>query len=79
MGTFTTDYHRRYLVLTLDLRSVCAFVSLCSYYRNYIWRFAEISAPLTDLLKDGQWRSPSTPDVFEDAERLKAALISTQS
>jgi hypothetical protein len=37
-----------------DIRSVRAFVSLCSYYRKYIWRFAEISAPLTDLLKDGQ-------------------------
>ena len=37
-----------------DIRSVRALVSLCSYYRKYIWRFAEISAPLTDLLKDGQ-------------------------
>jgi hypothetical protein len=47
-----------------DIRSVRVFVSLCSYYRKYIWRFAEISAPLTDLLKDGQWRSSSVPDVF---------------
>ena len=37
-----------------DIRSVRVFVSLCSYYHKYIWRFAEISAPLTDLLKDGQ-------------------------
>jgi hypothetical protein len=36
-----------------DIRSVRAFVSLCSYYRRYIWRFAEIAAPLTNLLKDG--------------------------
>jgi hypothetical protein len=28
---------------------------------------AEISAPLTDLLKDGQWRSPSAPDVLAAA------------
>jgi hypothetical protein len=35
-----------------DIRSVRVFVSLCSYYRKYIWCFAEISAPLTDLLKD---------------------------
>jgi hypothetical protein len=28
-----------------DIRSVRAFVSLCSYYRKYIWRFAEIAAP----------------------------------
>jgi hypothetical protein len=37
-----------------DIRSVRVFVSLCSYYRKYIWCFAEISVPLTDLLKDGQ-------------------------
>ncbi len=36
-----------------DIRSVCAFVSLCSYYCKYIWRFAELAAPLTNLLKDG--------------------------
>jgi hypothetical protein len=45
-----------------DIRSVRAFVSLCSYYRKYIWRFGEISAPLTDLFQDGQCRSTSTPD-----------------
>ena len=39
-----------------DIRSVRAFVSLCSYYRKFIWRFAEIASPLTDLLKDGGWR-----------------------
>jgi hypothetical protein len=38
--------------------------------------FAEISTPLTDLLKDGQWRSPSAPDVLADVESLKAALVS---
>jgi hypothetical protein len=32
-----------------DVRSVCVFVSLCSYYRKYIWRFAEITAPLMKL------------------------------
>jgi hypothetical protein len=36
-----------------DIQSVCAFVSLCSYYRKYIWRFAEIDVPLTNLLLDG--------------------------
>jgi hypothetical protein len=36
------------------IRSVCVFVSLCSYYHKYIWHFAEISAPFTDLFKDGQ-------------------------
>ncbi len=37
-----------------DVRSVRVVVFLYSYYRKYIWRFAEISTPLTDLLKDGQ-------------------------
>ncbi len=36
-----------------DIRSVCAFVSLCSHYRKYFWRFAGIASPLTNLLKDG--------------------------
>jgi hypothetical protein len=36
-----------------DIRSVCVFVSLCSYYHKFIWRFAEIAAPLMNLFKDG--------------------------
>jgi hypothetical protein len=56
---------------------VCAFVSLCSYYRKYIWRFAEIAAPLTNLLKDGGCRPPSDPDVLTDVDILKEALISS--
>jgi hypothetical protein len=60
-----------------DIRSVRAFVSLCSYYHKYIWRFAVISAPLTDLFKDGQWCSPSTPDVLAAVENLKTALINS--
>jgi hypothetical protein len=72
----------RFLTLTggsglslTDIRSVHVFVSLCSFYRKYIWRFAEISAPLADLLKDGQWHSPSVQDVFEPVENLKSALV----
>jgi hypothetical protein len=60
-----------------DSRSVRAFVSLCSYYRKYIWRFAEITAPLTNLLKDGGWRPPSDPDVLTAVDKLKEALISS--
>jgi hypothetical protein len=56
---------------------VCAFVSLCSYYRKYIWRFAEIAAPLTNLLKDGGWRPPSDPDVLTAVDNLKEAMISS--
>jgi hypothetical protein len=40
---------KNWLPLT-DIRSVRTFVSLCSYYRKYIWRFAEISTPsVTDV------------------------------
>jgi hypothetical protein len=60
-----------------DIRSAREFVSLCSYYHKYIWRFAEISAPLTDLFKDGQWCSSSAPDVLVDVENLKVMLISS--
>ena len=63
-------------LVTFDRHSR-AFVSLCSYYHKYIWRFAEISDPLTDLFKDGQWCSPSAPDVLVDVENLKVALISS--
>jgi hypothetical protein len=60
-----------------DIRSVCVFVSLCSYYRKYIWRFAEIATPLTNLLKDGGCRPPSDPDVLTTVDKLKEALISS--
>jgi hypothetical protein len=60
-----------------DIRSVRAFVSLCSYYRKFIWRFAEIAAPLTDLLKDGGWRPPTDATVLDAVAKLKEALISS--
>jgi hypothetical protein len=47
-----------------DIRSVRVFVSLCSYYRKYIWRYAEIATPLTNLLKDGGWCPPTDPDIL---------------
>jgi hypothetical protein len=51
-------------------------LSLCTYYLKYIWRFAEIAAPLTNLLKDGGWCPPSDPDVLTVVDKLKEALIS---
>jgi hypothetical protein len=60
-----------------DIRSVRAFVSLCSYYRKFIWKFAEIAAPLTDLLKDGGWRPPTDAAVLDAVAKLKEALISS--
>jgi hypothetical protein len=60
-----------------DIRSVCAFVSLCSYYRKHILRFAEIdAAPMTNLLKDGGWCPPSDPNVLTTVDKLKETLIS---
>jgi hypothetical protein len=60
-----------------DIRSVRVFVSLCSYYRKYIWRFVEIAAPLTNLLKDGGWCPPSDPDVLTAVDKLKETLINS--
>ncbi len=60
-----------------DIRSVCAFVSLYSYYRKYIWRFAEIADPLTNLLKDGGWRPPTDPDVLTTVDMHNEALMSS--
>ena len=59
-----------------NIQSVCAFVSLCSYYRKYIWRFAEIVAPFTNSLKDGGWRPPTDPDVLATVDKLKGVMIS---
>ena len=56
---------------------VVTIVSLCSYYRKFIWRFAEIAAPLTDLLKDGGWRPPTDAAVLDAVAKLKEALISS--
>ena len=57
-----------------NIKSVRAFVSLCSFYRKYIRRFAEIAKPLTDLMRDGHWRDPSAPDIQAAFEALKTAL-----
>jgi hypothetical protein len=58
-----------------DIRSVCVFVLLCSYYRKYIWRFAEIAAHLTILLKDGGWCPSTDSDVLTTVDKIKEALI----
>ncbi len=47
------------------------------YCRKYIWRFAEIAAPLTNLLKDGGWLPPSDPEVLTVVDKLKESLISS--
>ena len=57
-----------------DLKSVRAFTSLCSFYRRYIHRFADLAQPLTDLLKTGNWRDPSSPDLVAAVDALKAAM-----
>jgi hypothetical protein len=58
-----------------DIRSVRVFVSLYIYYRKYIWRFAEIATPLTNLLKDWGEFPPNDPDVLVAVDKLKETLI----
>ena len=57
-----------------DLKSVRAFTSLCSFYRRYIHRFADLAQPLTDLLKTGHWRDPSSADLVAAVDALKEAM-----
>ena len=59
-----------------NIKSVRAFVSLCSFYRKYIHNFARIAQPLTDLMREGHWRDPSAPDLVEAFEALKSAMTS---
>ena len=59
-----------------DLKSVRAFVSLCSYYRKFVQNFARIASPLTDLLKKDRFTSPLPEDALKAFEDLKRALIS---
>ena len=59
-----------------DLKSVRAFVSLCSYYRKFVKDFARIATPLTNLMKADGWHKPFRPEVLESFEKLKTALTS---
>ncbi len=53
------------------------FVSLCSYYRKFVWRFAEIAQPLTDLLRVDGWKTPFSQDDLDTVDKLKVALCSS--
>jgi hypothetical protein len=59
-----------------DLKSVRAFVSMCSYYRKFVDGFARIAQPLTDLMKKDNFKTPFTKPVLEAYEQLKSALVS---
>ena len=48
-----------------DIKSVTVFVSLCSYYRKFVWRFAEIAQPLTDLMWADGWKTPFSQEVLD--------------
>jgi hypothetical protein len=60
-----------------DIKSVYVFVSLCSYYRKFVWSFAEIAQPLTDLLRVDGWKTPFFQDVLDTVDKLKVALCSS--
>ncbi len=49
---------------------------LCAVTIASLWRFAEIAAPLTDLLKDGGLRPTTDAGVLDAVAKLKEALIS---
>lgn len=59
-----------------DLKSVRAFVSLCSYYRKFVKDFARIAAPLTDLLKKDMFKTPLPDEALAAFDKLKEALMS---
>ena len=59
-----------------DLKSVRAFVSLCSYYRKFVKGFAEIAQPLTDLMKKDSFKTPIPEEAVKAYDKLKEALIS---
>jgi hypothetical protein len=60
-----------------DIKSVCAFVSLWSYYHKSVRRFAEIAQPLTDLLWEDGWKTPFSQDVLDVVDKLKETLRSS--
>jgi RNase H-like domain found in reverse transcriptase/Reverse transcriptase (RNA-dependent DNA polymerase)/Integrase zinc binding domain/Retroviral aspartyl protease/Chromo (CHRromatin Organisation MOdifier) domain len=64
-----------------DIHQLRSFLGMCNFYRRFIYRFAHVAAPLTDLTR----RAYSSPTVFKHAwkdsqqmafERLKQLLIS---
>jgi hypothetical protein len=59
-----------------DLKSVRAFVSLCSYYRKFIQNFAGLVQPLTDLMKKDAFKVPFSAEVLQSIADLKSALTS---
>ena len=59
-----------------DLKSVRAFVSMCSYYRKFVDGFARIAQPLTDLMKKDCFKTPFSKEVLDAFEQLKSALTS---
>ena len=68
-----TNTIRNFPALT-NLKSVRSFVSLCSFYRRYIKDFAEIAQPLTDLLRNDEWRDPTAPDTVKAIDQLKTVM-----
>jgi hypothetical protein len=57
-----------------DLKSVRAFVSLCSYYRKFVKDFAGLAQPLTDLMKKDAFQVPFSQEVLQSFTNLKIAL-----
>jgi hypothetical protein len=62
-----------------DVHAIRSFLGLCSYYRRFVPRFAEIAAPLTDLTKSDVRDIPAAWGDKQQAafEELKRRLTST--
>lgn len=58
-----------------SVRQVRTFLGLTGYYRRFIARYAQVAAPLTDLLRKDSFRWDVTTETAFDA--LKARLTST--
>jgi hypothetical protein len=57
------------------LNILCGFLGLMSYYRNFVWNYGKIAAPLTSLLKMNAFTWISTVD--HAFQSLKDVMFST--
>ena len=69
---------REWVPLFRDIRRVRQFLGFVSYYRAFIPHFAEVTAPLTELLqKSKQWKW--TEEATKAVEEGKKALIEARA
>ncbi|TYK03311.1 hypothetical protein E5676_scaffold298G001570 [Cucumis melo var. makuwa] len=57
-----------------NVREVCGFLGLTGYYKKFVRRYRSITAPLTQLLKNGGFKW--TNEAKEAFEKLKKVMMS---